>query len=701
MKKLIFFLSILFISKTIQAQEWTWMKGTDTLTKPGIYGTMGVASPSNNPGARHGAATWVDNNGDLWLFGGEGVTTNTVLCWLNDLWKYTVSTGNWTWMGGTNLPNQNGIYGTLGVPSTTNMPGAREFMMYWTDASGNFWMFGGEGFPEVGGIGGLNDLWRYNPTTNEWTWMHGSNVTDDPGTYGTLNVPASTNVPGARHGAGFTIDLSGNLWMFGGFGNATSASTGLLNDLWRYNISTNQWTWISGTNQLGQFGNYGTKNIASPANIPGGREFPSMWTDKSGNLWVFAGGGFALTMPQGFLSDMWKFNLTSNNWTWMGGPNTINQQGNYGSLNFPSPTVNPGGRYGSAAWSDQFGNLWMFGGTGYATSITPGRLNDMFMYNTFTNEWMWVHGMNTTNSNGIYGTMTVPAPFTTPGARYYNTFWPTTNGAMWLFGGLGFAATGFSLNNMNDLWRFIPDCSPVNLTSSNNAMICNGNSATLTAGSTSTSNPIQWSLLSSTTTIGTGSVFVTPTLSATGSQATYIYVANVTGCSNSLPVTVSVNITPTVSVSTDNPLICAGSTVNLTANGAFTYLWNTSATGSVIAISPSVTTSYTVIGTDTSGCTNTAILTQSVSACTGIASIKDTEWNQAVYPNPNNGSFNVSSTFEEAEFVLYNLLGQIVYKEKINRGENRIKAEITKGVYLYSIEQNNKIVKQGKMVIEN
>ncbi|HRD39199.1 MAG TPA: kelch repeat-containing protein, partial [Bacteroidia bacterium] len=106
MKKLIFFLSILFISKSIQAQEWTWMKGTDTLTKPGIYGTMGVASPSNNPGARHGAATWVDNNGDLWLFGGEGVTTNTVLCWLNDLWKYTVSTGNWTWMGGTNLPNQ-------------------------------------------------------------------------------------------------------------------------------------------------------------------------------------------------------------------------------------------------------------------------------------------------------------------------------------------------------------------------------------------------------------------------------------------------------------------------------------------------------------------------------------------------------------------------------------------------------------------
>lgn len=700
MKKLVLLFSIITISLNTNAQEWTWMKGTDTLTQPGKYGIKGVSSPTNNPGSRHGAATWVDTNGDLWLFGGEGVTTNTVLCWLNDLWKYTVSTGEWTWIGGSNLPNQNGVYGTKGVPSTTNIPGAREFMMYWTDASGNFWMFGGDGFPAVGSISVLNDLWRYNPTTNEWTWMHGANFTDDPGVYGTKGVASPSNVPGARHGSGAAADASGNLWLFGGYGNGPSASTGNLNDLWRYNIASNQWTWIGGTNQLNQFGNYGTLSVTSSTNNPGGREFPMLWSDKSGNLWLFGGGGFAAASPQGHLNDFWKFNTASGNWTWMGGSTIVNQQGNYGSLNFPSTTNIPGGRFSSAGWTDQFGNLWLFGGTGYATAVVPGRLNDLFMYNTYTNEWTWVHGMNATNSNGIYGTMTVPAPFTTPGARYYNTYWPTSNGAMWLFGGLGFGALGNAPNNMNDLWRFIPDCSPVNLTSTANAVICNGNTTTLTVGSTSTINPVQWSLLSSTTTIGTGSVLITPTLNAIGSQTTYIYVASVTGCANSLPVNVTVNITPTVTISTDNPLICAGSTVNLTANGANTYAWNTSATGSVIAISPSVTTSYTVIGTDTSGCTNTSVLTQSVSACTGIASVIDNEWNQAVYPNPNNGSFNVSSTIDEAEFVLYNLIGQIVYREMIQRGNKKIKTEIARGVYLYSIQQNEKTIKQGKMAID-
>lgn len=699
MKKLIFFLSILFLSQYVQSQEWTWMKGTDTLTQPGKYGTKGVSSPTNNPGSRHGSATWVDTNGDLWLFGGEGVTTNTVLCWLNDLWKYTVSTGEWTWIGGSNLPNQNGVYGTKGVAAASNVPGAREFMISWTDASGNFWMFGGEGFPASGGIGGLNDLWRYNPTTNEWTWMNGANIIDDPATYGTKNVFAANNTPGARHGSAKWTDASGNLWMFGGYGLATTTINGNCNDLWKYNISTNQWAWVSGTIVINQFGNYGTKGIASSANNPGGREFPASWIDKNGNLWLFGGGGFPASGTQGYLNDLWKYDVIADTWEWKHGTNLVNQQGIYGTKNTADAMNAPGGRFGAADWVDNLGNFWLFGGTGYSTAVFPGRMNDMFRYNIYTNQWSWEHGMNFGNANGIYGTQTVTAPFTTPGGRYYNTWWKETNGYFWLFGGLGFSAISTSQNNMDDLWRFGPPCSPVLLTSSASLILCSGNSTTLTAASTSSGN-INWFNSTSTVAIATGTTFVTPSFTAIGSQSLETFYFENSSCPGQSPVTITVNPTPTVSIFTDNPLICAGSTVNITATGANTYLWNTSATGSVIAISPSVTTSYTVTGTDTSGCTNTAILTQSVSACTGIASIKDNEWNQAVYPNPNNGNFNVSSTFEEAEFVLYNLLGQIVHKEKINRGENRIKAEITKGVYLYSIEQNNKIVKQGKLVIE-
>jgi len=33
----------------------------------------------------------------------------------------------------------------------------------WTDASGNFWLFGGNGFDSAGTQGYLNDLWKYEP----------------------------------------------------------------------------------------------------------------------------------------------------------------------------------------------------------------------------------------------------------------------------------------------------------------------------------------------------------------------------------------------------------------------------------------------------------------------------------------------------------------------------------------------------------
>ncbi len=55
-----------------------------------------------------------------------------------------------------------------------------------------------------------------------------------PGVYGTLGTPASTNTPGARIGAAPWIDASGNLWFFGGQGYDSTGSQGYLNDLWKY-----------------------------------------------------------------------------------------------------------------------------------------------------------------------------------------------------------------------------------------------------------------------------------------------------------------------------------------------------------------------------------------------------------------------------------------------------------------------------------
>jgi N-acetylneuraminic acid mutarotase len=114
------------------------------------------------------------------------------------------------------------------------VPGARYFGTYWTDASGNFWLFGGVGFDSTGQFADLNDLWEFSPATSEWTWRNGGAGNTEPGIYGTLGIPSATNVPGARISPANWVDLSGSLWIFGGAGGDGNGTQGDLNDLWRY-----------------------------------------------------------------------------------------------------------------------------------------------------------------------------------------------------------------------------------------------------------------------------------------------------------------------------------------------------------------------------------------------------------------------------------------------------------------------------------
>ena len=114
-------------------------------------------------------------------------------------------------MSGSNTINQPGVYGTKGVPAAANVPGARNDSISWTDSAGNFWLFGGLGFGSTTSSGRLNDLWRYDPVTNQWTWVSGANTINQPGVYGTKGVPAAANVPGGRYEQHF---LDRQCWKF-------------------------------------------------------------------------------------------------------------------------------------------------------------------------------------------------------------------------------------------------------------------------------------------------------------------------------------------------------------------------------------------------------------------------------------------------------------------------------------------------------
>jgi N-acetylneuraminic acid mutarotase len=413
--------------------EWTWMSGSSTTIlgyqtsgdvngRPGIYGTLGTASPATVPGGREQVASWRDAAGNLWLFGGLGIDANANTGYLNDLWKFVPAlgaNGEWTWMGGSStVPNpdggQAGVYGTLGTAASTNVPGGRYGAITWTDASGNLWLYGGQGYDSTGTLAYLNDLWEYTAgakgTLGNWTWMGGSATAPpnaggpfaseggQPGVYGTLGVASSANFPGGRSSGVSWTDASGKFWLFGGLGADSTGTVGYLNDLWMFDpksSSTGAWTWMSGSSTIpgsysGQPGDYGVQGTTNSANVPGGRFSPVSWIDASGNLWLLGGQGFDWTGTSGLLNDLWAYSANTGQWTWMGGSNTVppstnyilenGQPGVYGVLGTPAPGNNPGGRLGGAPWVDASGNLWFFGGQSFDANGVEGNLNDMWRY---------------------------------------------------------------------------------------------------------------------------------------------------------------------------------------------------------------------------------------------------------------------------------------------------------------------------------
>ncbi|MGP8142819.1 MAG: hypothetical protein ACLQBU_13165 [Terriglobales bacterium] len=354
------------------AGQWAWMGGPTLAGQNGTYGDLGVASPSNIPGARFEANSWTGADGSLWLFGGNGYDSVGNESPMNDLWKY--SGGQWTWMGGSSVGLQNGNYGALGVAAASNVPGGRSGVAIWLDASGNLWLFGGTGYDASNPVGGeLSDLWKYSDGL--WTWMGGPEVKQQVGVYGTQGAADPNNNPGARWGAFNWADASGDLWLFGGYGCDSNGSIFPLNDLWKY--SSGQWTWVAGSNVIDQRGVYGTQGIAAANNIPGARWFGATWTDSSGNVWLFGGDGFDSAGNPGLLNDLWKF--SGGQWTWVGGSNLGNPQSTFGTQGTPAPGNTPGGRFFLNRWLDANGNLWLFGGYG-ESSEALGNLNDLWKY---------------------------------------------------------------------------------------------------------------------------------------------------------------------------------------------------------------------------------------------------------------------------------------------------------------------------------
>lgn len=293
--------------------HWTWISGPDTKDELPVNGTQGVASASSQPGGRWASHGWIDSSDRLWLFGGNNPNSDC-----NDIWMFNPNTGQWMYKGGENSTAQNGVYGTKGLASGSNWPGSRYGATFWTDSQNLVWMFGGEGNDSSAGGKLLNDLWTFNPNTEQWTWVEGSQTGNVVGTYNSLFQSASTSTPGARSGSIGWIDSDDKLWIFGGYGRDSNNQSGSLNDLWFYDTSVSKWTWAGGQKVQNSAGNFGVMDVAADANTPsarGGNDRLPASVQMQNHIWMYGGIGRDSSGTHGYLSDLWDLQIKTSNTT--------------------------------------------------------------------------------------------------------------------------------------------------------------------------------------------------------------------------------------------------------------------------------------------------------------------------------------------------------------------------------------------------
>ena len=194
------------------------------------------------------------------------------------------------------------------------------------------------------------------------------------------------------------------------------------------------------------------------------------------------------------------------------------------------------------------------------------------------------------------------------------------------------------------------------------------------------------------------------------------------------------SVLPVVMVTCKKNPICSGKKGKLTASGANSYLWNTGETTHKIKVSPTLTTTYTVVGVSTNGCFSEAVITQSVNICNDndddddddekddddkslgrtMSQLEDVkneeelflksiaeELNIRIYPNPTNSNLtlNINKISNGMILRIYNVFGQLVREKEILKQMELVNtSELSSGVYVIRIFSHGDLVKQEKLI---
>lgn len=408
------------------------------------------------------------------------------------------------------------------------------------------------GFAYTGlGYDGSNycsDLWQYDPINNQWTQK-------------------ASLIASGRHGAS-AFEINGKGYISTGLNGSTR-----FNDCWEYDPILNSWT--------------------SKSNFPGVARYDATGLAIGNKGYV----GLGTWGPSGpMYNDFYEFDPVANTWIQR--------------ANFPGAQRN-----GTRGFS-----IGQLGYVGLGSNVTQNICyNDFYAFDPVSNTWIQKANFPGTARAGYSAFALCNNGFIGAGAYYssmscYNDFWQyivATNSWVQLasisgsprgwtigfsVGTKGYIGLGYDGNYFGDLWEYTPNGSIVTTITSSATSICSGQNVTLTAqGGTNYS----WSNGNS-----TSAIVVSPINSSTYS----VIATDQCGIDTAY---INITVVPLALDPGFDMTICKGDTVILSGGGnATSYTWSPAISlsnpysGAPQAF-PSVTTTYTVIGSNSLGCSAT------------------------------------------------------------------------------------------------
>eukprot|EP01119_Soliformovum_irregulare_P004949 TRINITY_DN1616_c0_g1_i4.p1 TRINITY_DN1616_c0_g1~~TRINITY_DN1616_c0_g1_i4.p1 ORF type:complete len:1417 (+),score=326.72 TRINITY_DN1616_c0_g1_i4:457-4251(+) len=417
----------------------------------GQYGIRGIPDASNLPPPRYGAVSWTSYNA-LYLFSGDNSGS------YNDLWKYHIASGWWTWVGGSNTTNQIGVLGNKGSPDINNIPSSRSAAMISQTSDAVYLMGGKQSFTNP--ITKFNDIWSFQVFNDGHTCsidqdcssMHCvSGICCDQicggecmtcGTGRCASAEGSTCENGRvktwkmRNVTGpiprvieFGQQQIGDaMYLFGGIDTGLSP-TQPTNALWRWD-PLNFWTLIH--------------NITIAGSYPSPRWGSAIWSyDSLGLLYLF-GGNIKYNQPGGYgaVNDLWVFDINALTWTLL-----MNKGIDYGQMGVYIPGTSPDYLVKVGKASDGKGTAYVFGGR---TAPLGSTNTDRVFRWQHPNQWTWMAGSGATNIRAPNYNNTASA--LSPGSRASMTlhYHPADGDTIIMMGGTNDLMPG----NINDVWKF-------------------------------------------------------------------------------------------------------------------------------------------------------------------------------------------------------------------------------------------------------